>query len=44
VKGKGKGGCEKCGFLRLNKITEAMTPAPKPIPVLTTALEKHMSH
>jgi len=30
--------------LRLKKMTEAMTPAPKPNPVLTTALEKQMSH
>jgi hypothetical protein len=43
VRGKiGKGRYRNC--LLLNKITEAMTPAPKPIPVLTTALDKHISH
>jgi hypothetical protein len=31
-------------ILRLNKITEAITPAPNPIPVLTIALERQMSH
>src|ERR1700730_9643013 len=31
-------------ILRLNKITEAITPAPNPIPVLTIALETQMSH
>jgi hypothetical protein len=40
----GEGGGGVRGKVRLKRMTEAMTPAPRPNPVFTTALEKQMSH